>query len=149
MPPWGAVKGIGDFAGDPSLSSPEIDMLVAWVEGGAPEGDPAYLPHRIPDAAGPAPASPDRARSVIVTKETTLSHAARLAALRPKDLADGGSLEAWAVKPDGSVERLIWLADYRKAWTRDYVLREQIALPAGTRLRVQTQQNASLLFRFE
>ena len=44
MPPWGAVAGIGDFAGDPSLSTPEIDLLIAWVEGGAPEGDPVYLP---------------------------------------------------------------------------------------------------------
>ena len=35
MPPWGPVKGIGHFRNDPSLSFPEIDMFVAWVEGGA------------------------------------------------------------------------------------------------------------------
>jgi hypothetical protein len=52
MPPWGAVAGIGDFADDPSLSTPEIDLLVAWVEGGAPEGDPVYLPHRMPAIVG-------------------------------------------------------------------------------------------------
>ncbi|MGA2594944.1 MAG: cytochrome c, partial [Bryobacteraceae bacterium] len=42
MPPWGAVKGVGEFRGDPSLSQIEIDMIVNWVEGGAPKGDEAY-----------------------------------------------------------------------------------------------------------
>ena len=44
MPPWGAVKGVGEFRGDPSLSQIEIDMIVNWVEGGAPKGDEVYLP---------------------------------------------------------------------------------------------------------
>src|SRR3954451_4534955 len=44
MPPWGAVKGFGDFRDDPSLTQDEITRIAEWVEGGAPEGDPAYLP---------------------------------------------------------------------------------------------------------
>src|SRR3954447_25853401 len=44
MPPWDAVKGVGEFRDDPSLSLPEMDLIVGWVEGGAPEGKPEYLP---------------------------------------------------------------------------------------------------------
>src|SRR5262245_8576752 len=44
MPPWDAVKGVGTFRNDPSLSLPELDLIVRWVEGGAPEGKPDYLP---------------------------------------------------------------------------------------------------------
>ena len=55
-------------------------------------------------------------------------------------------LEAWAVRPDGEVDRLIWLNDYRKAWTRNYVLRDPELLPAGTRLRVKATEGASLTF---
>src|SRR5260370_1700171 len=44
MPPWGAVKGFGQFRDDESLTDPEIEMLVLWVEGGAPKGDDIYLP---------------------------------------------------------------------------------------------------------
>ena len=44
MPPWDAVKGVGQFRDDPSLTQPEMDLLVSWVEGGAPEGNPVYLP---------------------------------------------------------------------------------------------------------
>jgi hypothetical protein len=64
MPPWSAIAGFGRFANDPSLTQGEWDLLVAWVDGGAPsgqtlqEGDiaPVYVPgeatwlHGEPDA---------------------------------------------------------------------------------------------------
>jgi hypothetical protein len=146
MPPWGAVAGIGDFAGDPSLSTPEIDMLVAWVEGGAPEGDPVYLSHKIPTATPEQNSAPHYGRSLSVTGSLTLQKAATLLAIRPLDIRDEVSMEAWAVLPDQSVKRLIWLHDYRKIWTRTYELREPENLPAGTKLRVDGG-SASFLLR--
>jgi hypothetical protein len=44
MPPWSAVKGFGVFANAPLLSQRDVDIIVNWVEGGAPRGDPALLP---------------------------------------------------------------------------------------------------------
>src|SRR5271169_524630 len=44
MPPWGAVEGIRAYRDDPSLTPLEVEMIVSWVEGGAPEGDAIYLP---------------------------------------------------------------------------------------------------------
>ncbi|MCC7177133.1 MAG: hypothetical protein IT177_01975 [Acidobacteria bacterium] len=38
MPPWSAVAGYGRFQNDPSLTQGEWDLLVAWVDGGAPSG---------------------------------------------------------------------------------------------------------------
>jgi hypothetical protein len=131
MPPWGVVKGVGDFVGDPSLSGPEIDMVVAWAEGGAPEGDPAYLPHRLPSAAA-APALPRYAKAIAVHQDLLLKQPTRVVALRPV-----GPTEAWAVRPDGQIDRLIWLNDYLKASPRDYIPRDPPLLPAGTRLKVQ------------
>jgi hypothetical protein len=146
MPPWGAVAGIGDFAGDPSLSTPEIDMLVAWVEGGAPEGDPAYLPHKTPTAAPDQSAAPHYGRSLNVIDSLTLDKPAKVLAIRPLNVLDGVSMEAWAILPDRSVRRLIWLHEYRKVWTRTYELREPENLPAGTQLRVEGA-TASFLLR--
>jgi hypothetical protein len=145
MPPWGPVKGVGDFVGDPSLSGPEIDMLVAWVEGGAPEGDAQFLPNRIP-APEPAPALPRYSRSVAVEHELRLDRPSRIVAIRPKGLNDHAELEAWAVLPDGSVDHLIWLNDYHKVWTRNYVLRDPDLLPSGTRLRVEAKPAGALMF---
>jgi hypothetical protein len=44
MPPWFADPHVGKFANDRSLSQAEIDTLVAWVDGGAREGDPKDAP---------------------------------------------------------------------------------------------------------
>lgn len=44
MPPWYADPHYGKFSNDRSLSKSEIDTLVAWADGGAPEGDPKQAP---------------------------------------------------------------------------------------------------------
>ena len=44
MPPWFADPQYGHFSNDRSLSQAEIDTLVAWVDGGAKEGDPHDAP---------------------------------------------------------------------------------------------------------
>lgn len=46
MPPWYVEKDIGiqHYKDDPSLSDEDLATITAWVEAGAPEGDPADLP---------------------------------------------------------------------------------------------------------
>src|SRR5260370_20141782 len=44
MPPWKAVPGYGDLAGERRLSDVEIATIARWVAAGAPEGDPRDLP---------------------------------------------------------------------------------------------------------
>jgi hypothetical protein len=41
MPPWPADPRFGDFSNRPRLTSADIDMLAAWADAGAPEGDGA------------------------------------------------------------------------------------------------------------
>ncbi len=148
MPPWGPVKGVGEFHGDPSLSLPEIDLFVAWVEGGAPEGDPVLLPSRLPNPLPSSPALVAR-QKLEVSGEITLSGAVSILGLRPHGLADRQSLEAWATKPSGEIERLIWLKDSRVAWPRDYRLRRPVRLPRGTRIHVTAPAGASLVLLAE
>ena len=46
MPPWFIEKNVGiqRFKDDPSLSDEEVALVGAWVDAGAPRGDPADLP---------------------------------------------------------------------------------------------------------
>lgn len=44
MPPWFADSHFGKFSNDRSLNQTEIDTLVAWVDGGAMEGNPKDAP---------------------------------------------------------------------------------------------------------
>jgi hypothetical protein len=44
MPPWHADARFGDFRDERRLSQEEIDTVVAWINDGTPQGDPADLP---------------------------------------------------------------------------------------------------------
>ncbi len=44
MPPYQAVKGYGSFAHDYILPQREIELIVSWVEGGAPKGEAKHYP---------------------------------------------------------------------------------------------------------
>jgi hypothetical protein len=49
MPPWHIDKnmGIQTFKNDRSLTEAEIDTVVRWADGGAPQGDPKDIPKAI------------------------------------------------------------------------------------------------------
>jgi hypothetical protein len=154
MPPWGAVKGVGSFQNDPSLTEIEIQMFVAWVEGGAPKGDDDKLAPKLPaDSKAAAPKSkpaPKRAEPQIqpVAGEFTLEKAITLQGLRPESLDNGQSMLVDAWFPDGRIEHLIWLRDYRKPWTRDYLFRTPLKLPAGTMIHVKSPASAKALLLY-
>lgn len=142
MPPWGAVEGIRAYRDDPSLTAIVVEMIVSWVEGGAPEGDAIYLPPApvIHEAAREAP--PALTLVIESAKPFKLDHAITAVAVTPRDLADGTSMEVTAYAPDGSVDHLIWLRNYRKVWTRTYWFRDPLPLPAGTRIVVDAPSGA-------
>ena len=49
MPPWHIDKNVGiqRIKGDRSLTDPEIDTIVRWVDAGAPMGNPADMPEPV------------------------------------------------------------------------------------------------------
>ena len=47
MPPWHADSRFGDFREERRLSQDEIDMVVAWINDGTPQGDPKDLPANV------------------------------------------------------------------------------------------------------
>lgn len=54
MPPWGAVSGHQDYLADPSLSDEQIDTVLRWADGGAPEGDPGSPGEPLAPLVGPS-----------------------------------------------------------------------------------------------
>ena len=60
MPPWFADARFGAFANDARLSAAEIDSIKAWVDEGAPQGDPRDLPPAPTFIEGWKLGTPDR-----------------------------------------------------------------------------------------
>jgi len=44
MPPWHADPSHGQWSNDKRMSQKEIDTITAWIDAGAPEGDPKDMP---------------------------------------------------------------------------------------------------------
>jgi hypothetical protein len=143
MPPWGAVKGFGQFRDDQSLADPEIEMLVLWVEGGAPKGDDIYLPTvpSFPAVSKPAPPT----GGITISGETTLLHAITARGVVPREMPAGASMQIIARLPDGSVENLLWLHNTRTEWDRAFYFRQPMILPKGTLLAVHSSVPAVIL----
>jgi Tfp pilus assembly protein PilF len=59
MPPWLPEPGHGEFAGERRLLDDQIALIAKWVEGGAPEGNPADAPKRPTFSGGWQLGTPD------------------------------------------------------------------------------------------
>jgi hypothetical protein len=77
MPPWFIERNIGiqKYKDDPSLSDQEIARIAAWVDSGAPRGNPGDMPpaRRYDNAAGWTIGTPDL---VVSSPATTIEAAA-------------------------------------------------------------------------
>ena len=133
MPPWNAVKGFGEFADERALSWEDIHQIADWVEGGAPEGDPALLPARpeYPIAEKEPNRTGMRAAGSVVLRSPI-----RLTGIRAVDVPKGGTLRAIARRKDGSVEPLLWIHNFEPRFARTYFYRTPPRLEAGTEVEV-------------
>jgi hypothetical protein len=69
-----------------------------------------------------------------IRTETTIKSATTVAAIWPRLGPGARSIEVTAIKPDGVVEPMLWVNNYRVEWPSPYILKEAVALPAGARL---------------
>lgn len=133
MPPWGAVKGFGDFRNDKGLTEEQLELIVDWEEGGAPEGEEKDLP--------PTPkisiehATAHSAKETLVSGDLKLTAPLKLDGLWPKTVAANESFQITAEFSDGSVEPLLWLRNFKEAYGHPFLLRHPLDLPAGTVIR--------------
>ncbi|MBV9505740.1 MAG: cytochrome c [Acidobacteriia bacterium] len=133
MPPWGAVKGFGEFRNDRALTPEQIELIESWADGGVPEGEPAELPAKLePTEDWPT----EHGHSAItVSGERKLDHALVLDGLIPVAVPDKASFQVIAELPDGSVEPLVWIQNYKTKFAHPFLCRTPLELPVGTVIR--------------
>jgi mono/diheme cytochrome c family protein len=134
MPPWGAVKGFGNFRNDTGLTQEQIALFAEWVEGGAPRGNnPNALPQPPKFATSPEFRAPTDAMTI--AGDVTLDRPMTLDGLLPIRVPDGAQMQIVAALPGGAVEPLLWLYEYKDSYQHPFLFRKPIELPAGTVIR--------------
>ncbi|HLH31459.1 MAG TPA: cytochrome c [Terriglobia bacterium] len=140
MPPWGAVKGFGDFRNDQALTPEQLELLTSWAQGGSPEGQEADLPAKdklaemMKDSAWFAekPHPQHRKGEIIAGGELKLTKPFKLDGLLPITVPADSSFQVTAEYPDGEVEPLLWLDGYKPQFEHPFLFRSPLSLPAGT-----------------
>ena len=133
MPPWGAVKGFGEFRNDEALMQEELDLIQNWVNGGAPEGNPDDLPRQVNYAT--LPAIEHREGELVVNGEYKFQRPFKLDGFWPKPMSgntNNVSLQIMLALPDGSIQPLVWLRGYSAHSAHPFLLRHPLLLPSGT-----------------
>ena len=134
MPPWGAVKGFGDFRNDQGLSPAELDLITDWVDSDTPKGNnPNTLPKEPKFDKPPAFKIPKGA--ITLRGEFTLKEEFIVDGILPEKVSTGMSAKVVAVSPDGRSEPLVWLYEYTDGYKHPFLYREPLDLPAGTVIR--------------
>jgi hypothetical protein len=130
MPPWGAIKGFGDFRNDQALTPEEMEIVVSWADGGVPEGEDKDLgpPPKLDAAAASEPSKGD----FILEGNLTLAKPLLVDGLWPSSAPEQGSFQIVALLPDGSVQPMLWLQDYKRQFSHPFLFRKPLELPAGT-----------------
>jgi hypothetical protein len=144
MPPWNAVKGFGEFRDEKGLTQEQIEVIANWVEGGAPEGDPALLPP-APDLTAPKIPQP-QAPAFLVTGSLTLKTANELTAVQPGSMPPNSALQVVLVRPDGVVEPLIWVEKFNPDFNGVYFFKHPIKAPPGSRIEVTPKTGSVTMY---
>jgi hypothetical protein len=129
MPPWGAIKGFGDFRNDNALTPEEIERIVSWTDGGVPEGDAKDLPAPPKSYDTALPKHPRG--ELLASGDLSLTKAFTLDGLWPKTVPDSASIQITAEPPDGA-KPLLWLQNYRAEFGHPFLLQMPLKLPAHT-----------------
>lgn len=133
MPPWGGVKGFGDFRNDQALTPEQLEVIESWADGGVPEGEPTDLPAKLePTETWPAEPVP---AAMTISGDFKLVRGVTLDGLVPVSVPEKASFQVTAELPDGTVEPLVWFQNYKPQFAHAFLLRPPLALPAGTVIR--------------
>lgn len=140
MPPWGAVKGFGDFRNDQALTPEQLELITSWSQGGSPEGEEKDLPPKdkleemMKESAwhSDAPRVNHQPGEIVANGDFRLIKAFTLDGLFPRSVPSDGSFQIIAEFPDGRIEPLLWLDGYKSQFSHPFLFRNPIDLPAGT-----------------
>jgi hypothetical protein len=73
---------------------------------------------------------------MILADGAKIASPSKVLAIRAKNLKAGASVQIVAVRPDSSIEPLLWIYKYNPTFHRTYYYIDSIALPAETKIEM-------------
>jgi hypothetical protein len=152
MPPWPADPSVGRYSNNIGLTTRELDFLISWVDGGAPEGD-GQPPERVDHSGHWMLGTPDRL--VTATRGATIQPGARPAVTRlvvETGLTQATWVKAIDYKPgDARVTRAAFITvdgtgEYVGAWT-PWAPTSELPEGAGVRLPARARLAIDVLYQ--
>lgn len=130
MPPWHAARGTASFHNDRSLTLLEKELLVDWVEGGAPKGEDKDLPAATESATNEL----GKPGLLVPGPAVKGNRWIRAWEFRPNNPAALDSVEFWIVAAGQRTYLGNWVAPEGPV-----ILPENVGvyLPAGSRIQIQ------------
>ena len=134
MPPWGAIKGFGEFRNDQALTPEEMERIVSWTDGGVPEGEPKDLPEP-PKSLEPETFQTLQRRAKRQRRFRTETRV-NLDGLWPEKVPEKGLVPDHRRSfPTAPSNPLLWLQDYKMQFGHPFLFRTPLNLPARTVIR--------------
>jgi mono/diheme cytochrome c family protein len=134
MPPWGAVKGFGDFRNDQGLTQAELELITDWVDSDTPRGNNRNVLPKEPKFDKPSVFKVPK-NAIVASGELKLDREFVLDGVFPSNVPAGGSLKIVAAMPDGEIQPLLWLYEYKDAYQHPFLFREPLTLPPGSTIQ--------------
>ncbi|MEQ1885560.1 MAG: cytochrome c [Bryobacteraceae bacterium] len=132
MPPWGAVKGFGDFRNDRALTPEQLEVIAEWVDGGAPEGEDKDLPPDLKIPESPESPAPTADGAIRVSGDFQLLSDFMLDSIHVETVPEKTSFQLIAILPNGTMHPLLWMLPYKSIYSRQFELRMPLVLPKAT-----------------
>src|SRR5262249_32143615 len=123
-----------------ALTPEQLELITSWAQGGSPEGEEKDLPAKdkldemMKDSAwfaAPPQLEHDK-REIVVSGDFKLTKPFTLDGVFPKTVPGDSSFQLIAEFPDGRIEPLLWVVDYKAQFAHPFLLRTPLELPAGT-----------------
>ena len=81
---------------------------------------------------------------MLVEGELALKAASTFVGARAGTMAEGASIQVVAQTPDGEIQPLIWIYDYKPKFDRAYYFEKPVTFPAGTKIEIFPKTGGSL-----
>lgn len=144
MPPWNAVKGFGEFQDDAGLTQEDIEVVGEWIDGGAPEGNPLYLPPQPNFQPGLGEKHREE-EQLLVRGTKVMRREVEAIGIEPSFVPAIGEMQVTAHKTNGAIQPLIWIEQFDPKLKRTYYFREPLRFPRGTRIEVTPKEGSVTL----